>query len=180
MANGKTKIIHDIIREWFEDWDADEGKAPLERLDLIMFENMPACIVVQKEPGVLHVATHPKAAEMQEVLFSPAHSFEAGMRAAYIIHAKWLAKHLCKYVNKGCLPDAEGVTVDKPGPDATRAEVDAYLASLGGPKVEWHDFDGQNCDGPCRGWDGESRRCDCGNRRVCWVEEDGHRRAEAW
>ena len=36
-------------------------------------------------------------------------------------------------------------------------------------------FDGQNCndyledDEPeCGGWDGESRRCSCGNRRVYW------------
>ena len=41
----------------------------------------------------------------------------------------------------------------------------------------WVDeFDGQNCndwlddDKPeCLGWDGLSRRCDCGNRRVSWV-----------
>lgn len=35
------------------------------------------------------------------------------------------------------------------------------------------DFDGQNCgdiDGNfCAGWDGESHRCDCGNRRVYWA-----------
>lgn len=32
------------------------------------------------------------------------------------------------------------------------------------------DFDGQNCDeeSNCLGWNGESRRCDCGNRRVYW------------
>ena len=30
-------------------------------------------------------------------------------------------------------------------------------------------FEGQNCEGPCLGWDGESRRCDCGNRRVSWT-----------
>lgn len=36
-------------------------------------------------------------------------------------------------------------------------------------------FDGMNCndylsegDDECAGWDGESRRCDCGNRRVSW------------
>jgi len=29
------------------------------------------------------------------------------------------------------------------------------------------DFYGQNCD-DCHGWDGESRRCECGNRRVYW------------
>ncbi len=29
-------------------------------------------------------------------------------------------------------------------------------------------FNGFNCDGPCEGWDGESRRCQCGNRRVSW------------
>lgn len=35
------------------------------------------------------------------------------------------------------------------------------------------DFDGKNCvyiyDNNCKGWDTESRRCDCGNRRVDWV-----------
>jgi hypothetical protein len=104
-----TQIIHeDNGAEWVEDWDADEGKAPLERLDLVMFENMLACIVVRKEPGVLHVATHPKAKEMQEVLFSPEHNYEAGMRAAYIIHAKWLARHLCEHVRDGELPGGEG------------------------------------------------------------------------
>ena len=35
------------------------------------------------------------------------------------------------------------------------------------------EFDGMNCmdadDGTyCSGWDGVSRRCDCGNRRVSW------------
>jgi hypothetical protein len=36
-------------------------------------------------------------------------------------------------------------------------------------------FDGMNCNDykeddeiECDGWDGASRRCDCGNRRVCW------------
>jgi hypothetical protein len=36
------------------------------------------------------------------------------------------------------------------------------------------DFEGQNCDGPCEGWDMESRRCDCGNRRVSWASGYGH------
>lgn len=35
------------------------------------------------------------------------------------------------------------------------------------------DFNGQNCndyndEANCGGWDGEDRRCDCGNRRVFW------------
>ena len=34
------------------------------------------------------------------------------------------------------------------------------------------DFDGNDfCDDDCLGWDGESRRCDCGNRRVYWETE---------
>lgn len=39
------------------------------------------------------------------------------------------------------------------------------------------EFDGQNCEDVldegsyCAGWDGESRRCDCGNRRVYWDTE---------
>ena len=27
-------------------------------------------------------------------------------------------------------------------------------------------FEGMNCEDECTGWDGESRRCECGNRRV--------------
>ncbi len=56
------------------------------------------------------------------------------------------------------------------------------------------DFNGNNCGdswisgdyAPCAGWDGESRRCDCGNRRVGWEKVDGfnfedpHIYAEAW
>lgn len=33
------------------------------------------------------------------------------------------------------------------------------------------DFEGMNCNDweyKCGGWDGVSRRCDCGNRRVYW------------
>lgn len=39
---------------------------------------------------------------------------------------------------------------------------------------EFIDFDGQNCEytleegEACLGWDGLSRRCSCGNRRVTW------------
>jgi hypothetical protein len=32
----------------------------------------------------------------------------------------------------------------------------------------YFEFSGQNCDDPCQGWDGDSRRCECGNRRVSW------------
>lgn len=50
------------------------------------------------------------------------------------------------------------------------------------------DFDGNNCadawdeGNECSGWDGEDRRCNCGNRRVCWVlSDDGtYVYAEAW
>lgn len=39
----------------------------------------------------------------------------------------------------------------------------------------WTDFDGNNCDDyleegeVCLGWDGEHKRCFCGNRRVSWT-----------
>ena len=39
---------------------------------------------------------------------------------------------------------------------------------------EYIDFDGQNCDGPCKGWQPGDHRCDCGNRRVDWVRPDYH------
>ncbi|MFH2073983.1 MAG: hypothetical protein ABIJ57_01360 [Pseudomonadota bacterium] len=38
----------------------------------------------------------------------------------------------------------------------------------------WRGFNGQNCDGPCEGWDGVSHRCQCGNRRVDWTSGDNH------
>ena len=47
-------------------------------------------------------------------------------------------------------------------------------------EMEWHEFAGFNCydvsdDGEsCAGWDGTSKRCQCGNRRVDWVEGYGH------
>jgi|14BtaG_2_1085337.scaffolds.fasta_scaffold03149_10 hypothetical protein len=46
-------------------------------------------------------------------------------------------------------------------------------------------FSGQNCeytdDGEfCSGWDGESRRCSCGNRRVAWDWDNEYLTAEAY
>jgi len=32
----------------------------------------------------------------------------------------------------------------------------------------WLSFDGDDSCEDCEGWDGESNRCECGNRRVCW------------
>jgi len=59
-----------------------------------------------------------------------------------------------------------------PPPHATRADVDAWYDDCGLPRPsggEWHSFAGSDaCDAACRGWDGVSRRCDCGNRRVYW------------
>lgn len=50
-----------------------------------------------------------------------------------------------------------------------RAALAAFIAVVV-PRlidVEPIRFDGQNCD-ECPGWDGLSRRCECGNRRVYW------------
>jgi hypothetical protein len=33
----------------------------------------------------------------------------------------------------------------------------------------WYEgYDNSGCDDECRGWNGQDRRCDCGNRRVAW------------
>ena len=32
------------------------------------------------------------------------------------------------------------------------------------------DFEGQNCEDECAGWNPHQRRCECGNRRVSWSE----------
>lgn len=39
---------------------------------------------------------------------------------------------------------------------------------------EFIDFNGQNCDGPCSGWLPGSHRCDCGNRRVDFIQGNFH------
>jgi len=55
-----------------------------------------------------------------------------------------------------------------------------WYAELGCPGPEsgvpsvWRAFDGQNCEGPCLGWDGRSHRCQCGNRRVQWTAGSSH------
>lgn len=63
----------------------------------------------------------------------------------------------------------------------TEEELEAAVTK----KLEENDgymsgFDGMNCndyeDNQCSGWNGKSRRCDCGNRRVSWEayrSEDG-------
>ena len=58
--------------------------------------------------------------------------------------------------------------IDQANKIAFREEVELQKKT-GGP----FDFSGQNCE-DCDGWDGESNRCNCGNRRVDWVEGPGH------
>ena len=38
----------------------------------------------------------------------------------------------------------------------------------------WYRFDGDDCCEDCNGWDGVSHRCDCGNRRMYWEQDDFH------
>lgn len=46
----------------------------------------------------------------------------------------------------------------------------AVKEKLSVPRPIFYSFDGDyNCE-VCEGWDGESHRCSCGNRRVGWVE----------
>ena len=52
------------------------------------------------------------------------------------------------------------------------AEAESARMAANGDSIE---FDGQNCSDAweegenCGGWDGNDRRCDCGNRRVGWA-----------
>ena len=53
---------------------------------------------------------------------------------------------------------------------ATEQEAIAQALEMSGGLVS---FEGQNCNDwlegeSCGGWDGVSRRCECGNRRVSW------------
>jgi len=51
-------------------------------------------------------------------------------------------------------------------------ETEAEAISAAKRECDYHiSFDGHNCndiDNNCAGWDGQSNRCDCGNRRVYW------------
>lgn len=73
------------------------------------------------------------------------------------------------------------------GEDVKKAEsdqdiLDRLIAKKHKVDGPWFEFDGQNCEEPCQGWDGYDRRCECGNRRVTWVLSDDKTRvwAEAW
>lgn len=51
----------------------------------------------------------------------------------------------------------------------TDDEYDAAIKKAMPGEDEFIRFDGDECCGDsCRGWDGVSRRCECGNRRVGW------------
>ncbi len=82
------------------------------------------------------------------------------------------------------------MSIQFPPPDATFEEVTAFYAEHRMPRpectpyepkpkstVQWIEVDGATCEGPCRGWDGKSYRCDCGNNRVCWYDIGGTRYA---
>lgn len=47
--------------------------------------------------------------------------------------------------------------------------VELAVAQLAGGYVS---FEGDEFCEDCKGWDGVSRRCDCGNRRVEWELSD--------
>jgi hypothetical protein len=56
-------------------------------------------------------------------------------------------------------------------PEEAKAAAMKYVKQNGGT-IE---FDGMNCNdylednqAECDGWDGDDRRCECGNRRVSW------------
>ena len=50
-------------------------------------------------------------------------------------------------------------------------EVVKRVAEMNGGHTS---FDGDDGCENCKGWDGTSNRCDCGNRRVYWASCDGH------
>jgi hypothetical protein len=73
---------------------------------------------------------------------------------------------------------------EKKNKDERRKDlIDKYMESNPG---EYYAFDGQNCHDfdnsvKCEGWDGISKRCQCGNRRVSWeIGENGNVYAQAY
>lgn len=62
--------------------------------------------------------------------------------------------------------------------EAIRIVSDIHIQDMANslsPEEDYIEFSGWNCndygDNECFGWDGISRRCECGNRRVGWVAE---------
>lgn len=82
---------------------------------------------------------------------------------------------VCWLIAKG-LKYGEHFSADNAVATAEPIAFDEEVARAKGPEgsVIWHDFEGNNCDGPCEGWDGVGRRCQCGNRRVSWAQGVGH------
>jgi len=51
---------------------------------------------------------------------------------------------------------------------AFQNEVEKRNKEIGGDYIG---FSGQNCEDECAGWNPSDRRCECGNRRVAWINE---------
>lgn len=79
-----------------------------------------------------------------------------------------LARAVAFLISKG-----KAIGADFEAHDAIRVANDLRFDELvaEAKKESWHAFIGEAyCEG-CRGWDGESKRCECGNRRVGWVTD---------
>lgn len=93
--------------------------------------------------------------------------------------AKEVAKQEQEYLNdaiKYCLENNLVFGKDFTTENAIRLAVDMAFHKEVEQRIKdggYFDFNGQNCDGPCSGWDGVSHRCDCGNRRVSWESSGG-------
>jgi alpha-galactosidase/6-phospho-beta-glucosidase family protein len=103
-----------------------------------------------------------KAKEIQEAKVVEANKAETKLNEEAVI---WLQEHGKKLGVDFSLEDAIHVANDL----AADIERDRMKKSGG-----FHSFSGEdNCEG-CHGWDGESHRCECGNRRVSWTTDTGH------
>ncbi len=81
----------------------------------------------------------------------------------------WLRQHI-----ESALAEANDDVEHYNRPPLSRREIRQIKASAREDylRIKWYNFDDQNCTSPCKGWDGISRRCQCGNRRVDWHNGD--------
>jgi len=93
---------------------------------------------------------------------------KAGRAAAYLIALGWKIDRdswIDPKSGHGCGSDAVGIANDI----ALDVAIEDRKKEIAGGHIEFGGDD--NCEN-CSGWDGDSHRCECGNRRVSW-EHDG-------
>ena len=105
----------------------------------------------------------------------------------YIDTKNWTKEDWVRAAAEYCAAHNLTVPDGKSATDAANEHAyDAEVTRLRTSGQVFFDFDGDDSCENCSGWNGEDRRCDCGNRRDSWTSSYGHSfvnpsvYAEAW